>query len=449
MRDLAGIRDGEQGAVRRFTVKDTNGLPRDFSSAACEVYVEDDSHNLLAVRPGVIVGVKSAGQVDVFLRGAESDWDGLGKRLVYVPKLYYAAKLDKTPAVQLLTNPSFDAATGTSPARLPDSWTLVGARTATWDNHRNDAIPPAIYATGTIQTVLHAGVVDPDYLQQTGALAFVAGDYLSWGIWCRHSGGAGEAANDTHAMLGKMGANANTVTRFRIGDQDWYYVTGEVRATQNESAWTVAIDHRGTTLLNRIDEATAFSGRFQVFYGERKRVQVHERARAPKTANQIAGYGGFETDSNGDGIADAWGSLGTGGTFTLEKNLANVAEGLASQKIVLSDQSARSLRLIWRMKVKNGETWRFRLKEKTAAALSGGVGTGGFTIGLSTEACDGALQSATTALTADTAGAYADHSVSLAVTANRNALVLDINLNGKTGSLFLDDARLDRTVAAP
>lgn len=441
MREFDPIWDGAQGPIFRFSVRDVAGV-RDMATAAVELYVEDDDGNPLGMRPGVVISPKVNGEVNVMLKGSETDFAGLGDRLVLVPKFYYATSLAGLPATNLLANPSFDAATGTPPARLPDGWTLVGARTATWDNYANDPAPPAIF--GTFQLVKHATVSEPDYIQQVLSLSAAAGDVLSVGCWHRCHSGAGEAANDDHALKFHLGLNADTIQRLRVGSNDWYFTVGSVVADTTFSAATVAIDLRGTTMSNRLDEAFAFLGTWRTFFGERKRIQVKPRSRPVKSTNQIAKVGGFEKDSNADGFPDTWSNQAAGVTFSMEKIPANVAEGSSSLKAVLTDETNNLIRLVWRDKYLAGETWRARVKVKTSGALSGGSGTGGYSIALQTAPFDGVDQLASTTL-GTSLGSFTDHEVTLALTADRSELWITINLNGQTGTLWLDDVRLDRT----
>lgn len=448
MKELNPVLDGDQGPIIRFTLNDVSGA-RDMSTAAVEVYIEDNNRNLLGIRPGVIVSKTDAtlkGKVDVLLKGKETDWDGLGKDIVLVPKIYYAQAMDGvTPATNLLLNPSFD--TDTNADGIPDSWGLQGTKTATWSIGTDDPAPPVISVARLLTK--HATTSEPDYIQQALTPTVAAGDVFSVGCWHRSSGGAGEAQNDNHAIFFRLGSNSNSFVRFRVGENDWYFSIGSVTADQAYSSAVMGILAGGTTLSNRFDDAFAFMGRWAAFLGERKRLPVKPVGRPPKSTNILAGFGGFEQDTNADGLADAFSNQASGVVFSIEKNPANVYEGLASQKCILTNQSGKLIRIIARGKFRNLETWQLSVKQKTVGALTSGGGTGGFSLGLSSAPFDGMAQSATFGLLADTSGAFVTRSVSIGLTADRNELYCDINLNGYTGTMYLDDLQLVRTVAAP
>lgn len=446
--DLYSNFDGATGSVYRFQLRDESGI-RNMASAAVEIEIFDHDGVQWGTLPGVIIGAKADGTVDLQMKGRESDWNGSPKDLYAVPKVYYATAPDGTPAVNLLLNPSFDAATGASPARLPDSWTLTGTRTATWDNHANEAVPPVIYAAGTFQSVVHATTSEPDYISQSPAVTLAVGDPLSVGCWHRMRQ-AIEAKNDNHGIFFRAGTEANTIIRFEVVESDWYFKTGTVYTTVAASAATMGLDARGTTGSNRYDEAFAFKGLWASTHAYARKIHVHGRSRIPKASNQIAGFGSFEQDTDANGVADAWLKLGTGGTFTIDRDPANVSHGRASQKVVLTDQSGVSLRHIARGRFKVGDTWRASVKAKTTGTLSSGSGTGGFNITLKTNDFDGAAVITASTNLGVTLATFTDHAASLAITtADRSELVIDIPLNGKSGTMYLDDVRLERTVAGP
>lgn len=446
MRIADPVWDGDQGPIFERVIVDA-GAPRDFATAAVEMYIEDEDGLFIARRPCVIQTPKSAGKLRVFWRGLETDWDGGGKTLILKPRFYYATALDGTPATNLLVNPSLDAATGASPARLPDSWTLVGARTATWDNFATDAAPPSIF--GTVQAVSHAGLSDPDYIQQTLAVSLGAGDTLSVGCWHRLDGlasqASGSAKNNTHALFFHCGAQGNSFVQFEIGTQGWYFVTGSVVTPTVETTCVMGIDGRGTTSSNRYDEAFCFKGKWRAFFGEKIMMEVKQRSRVPKTGgNLVAGVGSFEQDSNGDGFPDGYARSDPTNVYSIEKNAANVAHDLASLKVVLNDATARLISTTKRGRYLSGETWKVSVKSKTSGALGSGAGSGGFSIGLRSDYFDNTPpQSAATNLGTNDA-AFTTYSAQMTLTADHSLLILEIKLNGKTGTMWLDDLQLTR-----
>jgi len=442
VRRLPPVWDGDQGPIMRFPVRDGANL-RDLATATVEVYIENAQDGTrIGMRPGYIVGTKASGAVDVMLKGAETDWGGLGAEIVLIPRFYYAQTMAAAgaPATNLLANASFD--TDGNADGVADSWSLQGAKTATWAVGTDDPAPPVIY--GAYQAVTHAALTDPDYIQQVLAPTLAPGDVLSVGCWHRSYGGAGEAASNGHALFFHLGATANSYAQLRVGDNDWYFTIGSVTADAAYVAATMGIDLRGTTLSNRLDEAFAFVGRWYVFHGERKTLPVRASVAVSKNSNQIAGVGGFEQDSVGAGFPDAWSNQAPGVTFSIEKAPANVSEGRAALKVVLTNQSANRIRLIWPGKYLAGETWRVAVASKTSGALTPGGGTGGYAVQLATERFDGPVQTSTLAALPTNAAAYADTTADLALTADRNRLIVDVYLNGETGTAWLDNVRLFR-----
>ncbi len=441
-RELAPIWEGAH-PVYRFRIRDGLGW-RDMASAAVEVYIEDaDTGASLGMRPGVIISPKVDGYVDIVLRGKETDFGGLGGRIALIPRIYYATGLDGTPAANLLLNPSFDT-DSVAPTGIADNWSLIGAQTAVWAVYANDSAPPSIF--GNFQLVGHPSTSDPDYIQQSfSGQSIAVGDQYSSGVWHR-TDGIGGTLGDTHAIFFRTGANANSIVRFKVGSNDWYFSTGTLVSPTAETTCAMGLDGRGTTLSNRYDDAFFFKGTWAKFFGERLIVPVKRHPRAPKTSNQIAGIGGFEQDSNVDGVADGWSKQGAGGTFTIEKTALNVAEGTASQKVVLTDQSSIYLIARPRRKYVVGEQWNASVKLKTNGALTVGVGTGGFKITLGTEAFEAAPQQSAAAIFGTNQPTFTTYTATLTIaTVDRSQLAVTLWLNGVTGTIWLDDVRLWKT----
>lgn len=439
--------DGDNGPVYRFPVRDGDDL-RDMATAACECYLFDRDGVSYGTRPGVIISPKSSGTVDVMLAGREADFGGSPVPLWAVLKMYYATAPNRTPATNVLLNASFDTATGTSPSRIADNWSQSSSG-GTFDNSDNDAAPSSIF--GTNQSVTNP---TGNFLFQDVAATPALGDRWSFGCWVRGSGISGvEDDFNSIAMSGIGGVQEDIVVRLPVGEFDWRFFQDELlvaqasHTTMRMSLFALST-HTGSW---RFDEAFMFAGRWIVRHSsEPLELKVKRTTRIPKASNQIAGFGSFERDANSDGIPDGFTKIGTGGTFTLNKDPAHVSHESASLKVALTDQSGMMLKLPWPGKYRVGDTWRASVMEKTVGTLGAGAGTGGFSIALRTETFDAApVISASTNLSA-TAASFTDHSASLAITtAERSKLVIEINLNGKTGTLYLDDVRLERTVAGP
>jgi hypothetical protein len=451
VKDLPALYDGDTGPIYRFKFKDGASV-MDLSSIAVEFYVYDSAGNFLVRRAGLPVSPKSGGQIDLMLLGRETDWDGAGATLVLKPKIYAAVSPTGAAATNLLVNPSFDLATGTVPARLPDSWTLVGARTATWDNYANDAWPPSIF--GTFQLCNHAALTDPDYIQQQPAISLAIGDRLSVGVWHRINGNPSDASggvkNNNHAIFFRCGTQANSIVQFEVGNADWYFASGSVVTPTVESACTFGIDGRGTTSSNRWDDAFCFKGDWRVTPVEAMRIVVRARRRTPKTGgNIVAGVGGFESDSNLDGLADGWRLL-QGGThvYSIDRTPANVSSGKASQKVVLGNSTGITMDYIKRGRFDSGETWTAKIKLKTAGALTGSPSATQWGVKVKTDNFDGGpsgTQGGTFTSFGMNVATFTEYTSSITLAKSVSALVIEINLNAVAGTAWFDDVVLTRS----
>lgn len=454
LRSLPEILDGDQ-AVYRFPLMDGASV-RDLASAAAVFCIEDEDGNAIATRPCYIIGAKASGEVDVMLKGMETDWDGLGKNLDVSVRCYYAQAPDRTPAVNLLANPSFDTGAGT----VADSWN-VGSTLGdmVYEIRQDDPAPPVIF--GKCQRSYAAiGSTTTAYLTQSPAGAIVAGDYFSCGVWYRASVAAGgSVVGSEHYMTLLGGANV-LKTNLPATATDWTFVYATKRATDaaaNSSFALVNFDAKGYEI--RYDDAFLFKGTWAVFHSERRRIPVRAHSVPSKAvganSDMIAGLGGgFEDDTNADGIADGWSRSGTGNTYTIEvdPDHVNGASGSGSQKaqkVVLGASSTERLRKIYRGRFLAGQTWRFQVAYKNSGALSGAPANGDFGIVLHTEEFDGAyeessLAGANFALTSQ--AAYTNKFRTLTLTADHSVLVMDISLKTATGgTLWLDDALLYRS----
>jgi len=439
MRDLPGFHDGDTGPVYRFRAKD-DGSAVDQSIVAVEMYVYDNAGTLLARRAALPVSPKSSGFLDLMLLGRECDWLGLGKDLVLKPKVYALVAPDGSAATNLLLNPSFDTDAGAD--GVADSWAMQGAKVATWAILNDDPFPPVIF--GSTQRVKHAGLVDTDYILQTAAATIAAGDRYSFGVWHRSDGVGGTPA-DTHAIVAKLGASTPVVSRFRVGTNDWYFVTGSVYATQAETSWSLWVDGRGTTLDNRYDDAFLGKGDWRTIPVEPYRLPVAPRSVPAKTTNQVAGVGSFEQDSDGDGFADGWSKANAAGaTFAMEYNPANVHVGRASQKLTVAALSGKFVRHIRRARYVSGETWRATVRVKTNGALAGAPTTGQWALRVSTDNFQDVApqQNGSIADFGTNLGTFTLYQSDIVLAATVDALRIDVNLNGVTGAAWIDDVQL-------
>ena len=455
MRDLHAIWDGDQGPVFRFRLRDGSGY-RDLSSAAVECYIADSSGTSIGMRPGVVISPKTDGHVDVLMRGKETDWDGLGKDLYLVPRVYYATAADGTAATNLLLNPSFDTGAGT----VADNWTQLGTLGSTvFALVSDDPAPPVIFGKAQRCYVPSAG--SSAYLNQQVTSTIAAGDYISTGVWVRaklDSGAALQGEPGYKIEVSNSGIE-KTTTYIAAGTCDWTFYRAELKcasAGSSVSAALVSYDAIGYDV--RWDDAFLFKGRWAVFHPETYRIPVRPRPRPSKAigaSNFIKARGGFEQDSNTDGVADGWSKTGSTNTYALETDPDNIdATGIetlsrASQKVTLSGSATDQLRLIYRGHFKAGETWRFQVVYKNSGALSGSPANGDFGLVVHTEEFDGTYE--TSSLTGanfslSSIAAFLGKFRTVALTADHSVLVCDINLKTASGgTLWLDHASLLRS----
>lgn len=459
MRDLQPIFDGAQGSVRRFTLKDAAAELHDLSTMAVQIKVRDAvTRTTIATLPGICLGTKADGIVDVYIKGRETDWDGAGRELILIPKFYFATAPDRTPATNILANPSFDTGAGT----VADSWTVGSVLgDMIYSINQDDPAPPVIF--GKCQRSYAAiGSTTTAYLTQSPAGAVVAGDYFSCGVWYRASVAAGgSVVGSEHYMTLLGGANV-LKTNFPVGDTDWTFVYAEKRATDaaaNSSFALVNLDAKGYEI--RYDDAFLFKGRWIIRTGEFLRLPVERRLRPSKTnfitANFIAGFGGFEVDSDANGVADAWTRFGSTNTYSMEydpdhldTSVVGAGRSKGAQKVALASSSSDGLRLIYRGHFKAGERWRFDVKYKNSGALTGSPANGDFGIVIHTEAFDGTYETSSLLganFNLTSVAAYATKFRELTLSEDHSVLVLDINLKtAGGGTLWLEDARLFRTL---
>lgn len=444
MKDLEPIFDGDHGPIIQMTLKD-QGILRDTTAMAIEVKIEDGNKQLITTVPAILESPKANGIVTIYLPGKATDWSGLGANLLLTPKYYMATDAIGNPATNLLLNPSFDVDANVN--GIADSWTLTGAQTAQWSVIGTDVAPPVIF--GLVQRTEHATTSEPDFLSQTAAVSLVAGDRISAGVWHRTDGTGGSAGN-THALLLRPGAQADTAFQFRVGTNEWYFTYGTVVVATTEANATTTVDCRGTTLKNRFDEAFMFKGEWRIRHGETMRLPIQRRSRPPKTGgDSMFSAGEFEFDSNNDGIPDGWYKAGNQNVYAMEGRTAyvNSASGSrSSTKVTLGNGTVESLKFISRGKFLVGETWTMSIKYFIETNLTGSPSAGTFGETLASQQFDGsAIESnASSNFQTTVTGGWLTKTVSLTLAANHNALECLIKLNGTSGTLWLDDAKLTR-----
>lgn len=463
MRDLAATWDGDQGPIYRVRLRNGSAY-RDLASAAVAFYIEDQDGTAIATRPGVPAPgqAKSDGYVDLMMRGKETDWDGAGKELYAIPMVYYAEAPDRTPATNLLVNPSFDTGAGT----VADNWTQAGTLgPAVYDVRQDDPAPPVIF--GKCQRCYVPSAGSTAYLHPTvlPSITISPGDYVSGGVWLRAKLDAGASITNYGAgggyFLRIFPAQPEQASNFLVsGDTDWRFETISARAANSYSGCDFQFAHYDALGYDvRLDDAFLFKGRWAVFPGEVFRLPVQRRARPNKLAfggeNFISGTGGFDEDSNADGVADGWSKTGATNTYSIERdpdhlNISFNAYGTGAEKVVLGASATDQLRLIYRGHFKAGETWRFQVSYRNSGALSGSPANGDFGVVLETEPFDGTFEQSSLLganFSLGSIAAYATKFRTLALTANHSVLVCKINLKTASGgTLWLDDAFLWRTV---
>lgn len=457
MKNIPAISDGDTSPVLRFRLMD-GGTAIDAASMAVELKIKDaTTGTTICTRPGVPVSPKTDGYVDVWMKGMETDWDGAGRTLLIVPKFYMALDANGAAATNLLANSSFDTGAGS----VADSWTLGAAQgDMAYSLNQDDPAPPVIF--GKCQRSYAAiGSTSLTFISQSPAGAVAAGDYFSCGVWYRASvATGGSVVGSEHYMTLLGGANV-LKTNFPASNTDWTFIRAEKHATDaagTSSFSLVNFDAKGYEI--RYDDAFLFKGRWRVAHGNPLRLEVKPHVRPSKTnfttANFIRGVGGFEYDSNADGIADGWSRTGTGNTYALEvdpDHLSTTVVGAGAskgaEKVTLSASATERLRLIYRGNFLAGQTWRFQVAYKNSGALSGSPANGDFGIVLHTEEFDGAYEESSLAganFSLSSIAAYVNKFRTLTLTANRSVLVCDINLKTATGgTLWLDDASLFRS----
>jgi hypothetical protein len=447
LKDLKPIQDGDQGPIYRFTLKD-GGVVSDRSSGAAAYHILDSTGTILATRPAHIIQAKANGQIDLLLKGLETDWEGQGKDLILLPLIYYAEAPGGGPATNLLVNPSFD--TGSTVA---DNWVQAGTLGGMiYEVRQDDPAPPVIF--GKCQRSLSpAGGGSTAYIKQNPAVTVAKGDPFSFGVWHRAYAVAGSsiAGAEYYADAYTVFATDEVKVAFASGDLDWHFVYGTRVSTLGGSSLglnLVNLDARGYEI--RYDDAFLFRGNWRIFHADARRLPVKactviEKLPVPGP-DLIPGAGGFEVDSDADGVADCWAKTTvSGATFSLDQDPANNSAGAKSQKVVLTATTGNMLRTAIRGNFLAGQRYRLIVTYKNAGAMAGSPAAGDFGPTLHTEEFDGPYEaSGASNFNTGSQASFTPKVVSLTLANNHNVLVLDIKLDSVTGTVWLDSAELSR-----
>lgn len=434
------IWDGDTGPIYRIQLR-KNGAAKDTSTVAVEGwYMDPTGSTLIARRPGILFSPKSTGFVDIPALGREFDWDGAGKTLVLKLKVYSALQETDGDATQLLANPSFD--TDGNADGQADSWTLSGGATGTYAVSADDPLPPAIF--GNVQKITIGG--GGEYMRQIySSVAPAVGELWSAGVWVRGSAISGSQDNNHAIILDTVGGvGESNIQQLPIGTFDWRFITNQLLISNaSHTGITLSLKtispHTGKM---RYDDAFLFKGKWRLeTYAIR--VPVLSRTRVPKTQNQIAGRGGFEVDSNGDGFPDNWVNSASGITFSMEENPTNVYEGLASLKMVLAGGSSKNIYTLKRMKYVAGETWKVAVRLKTSGALTGSPSGSQWGIQFMSEDFNDATVFTSPFVQFGTnVGSFTEYTSQLSLPSSVDVLRIVLDLSGVSGTAWMDAVQL-------
>lgn len=441
---LIDVYDGASGPVPVFAMEDDNGAPLDTTFCAMELRITDVDGVTIATLPGIPKAPRDSGLMYVYLKGKECDFGGNGGRIYAHPKIYTAVADDDTLAPNILLTTSFDADTNLD--GIADDWTHAGGVGGVFDVGLDEPSPSVIY--GKRQSVLQPGAGATDYLTQTRPLAVVAGDHVSGWVWHRAALAAGASVIGAgyYLEIPAIGGIGPLRSNFPVGNRDWSLVTVSGRVTTSDAAATInlvnydAVGHRVV-----YDDARLFKGEIRVSTPEMYTITAkRRRRRGPGEVTELTAIvGGFERDSDGDGFPDGIANKAPGTNFSLDTTMVASPGSRQSLKGVLSGGTGKYLRIIERRRIAAGSTWEWRISYRTSGTLTGAPGAGTFGLGLSTEEFDGAVESAvSTNFLMNQSGSWGIATVSLTLAAEHNSLVLDINLNGASGTMWLDDAEL-------
>lgn len=458
-RKVAVVWDGDSYPVFRFELW-KGGAVRDLSNIAVwfDVYRKGV---FVARRPGRIATPPAGGIAECFMRSYGIDNDGTGTELMVQPFVCVPYTESGAQATNLLLNPGLDTFVGVNPNRIPANWTLVGVQTSEiFDGYENDPKPPSMQQGQAFWLVNTGGTCDT-YLEQSVAQAVNPGDYVTFGAWVRKTctSNAVGANNNWAVEVGTPDASDNVPTQIAVGgDLDWNFYYATARMTQAHAAIVARLRYKGLTADNpsiRFDSTCMFLGRYKTMPLQPVSVKVLGRVLPARTLDQIAGVGGFERDSDGDGFPDGiFHQNGTGSsvggqytiagvTYSLTTDPANVYSGRSALKVVMAGSGAGSrFAFMKRRHYKAGETWRMGIRYKTLVALSAQP-----TISLTSDSfSNGQLRvlGAATSLPTNQPN-WTEYTADIVFTSDCEGLFLNVNLlTGNTGTCVFDAMTLKK-----
>lgn len=448
------IYDRATGPIYRFAMN-TDGAAKDLSNAAFEIYTFDETGAQIGRRPGRIVSPKlTSGFVDLTFDAPDTDRDGAGGAVTLKARAYYADLNDGSgPAPNLLANPSFD--TGTTVAT---SWTQNGSLgPMVYEVRDDDPWPPVIF--GKCQrSFVPIGGGSSAYLIQSPVTSAVPGDWMSGGVWVRSHPTVGAVVfGGGHYVELNGGRPEQVRTDIPTTPFGWRFLTVESRALNAYGTIPFGlINYDLTGYEIRYDDAFAFLGRWRIVHSQPIRIPVQAHPVPPRKAISTlacvsSGFGGFEYDSDGDGVADGISKIGSVNVYTHETdpdflNIGYNPTGVGSQKVLLQSATADRLRVIVRVKILPVEVWTARVQYRNSNALTGSPAAGNFGVVIHSEEFDGIYEESATGsanFSLSSISSFTVKTVTLGFTAAHNAIVVDINLNGVSGgSIWLDDLEI-------
>lgn len=451
MREPEIIYDRATGPIYRFTLP-TDGLAKDLSNAAFEIYTFDENGVQIGRRPGRIVSPKAtSGFVDLTFDAPDTDRDGAGGAVTLKCRAHYAVLNDGSDAApNLLANASFD--TGTV---IATSWTQNGTLgPMIYEVRDDDPWPPVIF--GKCQrSFVPIGGGSSAYLIQSPVTSATPGMWMSGGVWVRSHPNVGATVFGGGHYVELNGGRPEQV-RMDIPTTPfgWRFFTVESRALNSYGTIPFGLVNYDLTGYEiRYDDAFAFLGKWRIVHSQPIRIPIQARAVPPRKAISTlacvsAGWCGFEYDSDADGVADGFSKTGSVNVYTHETdpdflNIGYNPNGVGSQKVLLQSATADRLRTIVRVKILPVEVWTVRLQYRNSNALTGSPAAGNFGLVIHSEEFDGIYEESSTVganFSLSSVSSFVVKTVSLGFTAAHNCIVVDINLNGVSGgSIWLDD----------
>jgi hypothetical protein len=388
-----------------------------------------------------------------------------------VPRAYVPFKSDGTLAANLLSNGSLDDVTGSSPTQTPVGWVLVGTPGSNekFAGGSSDPYPPVISdgSPGRYWEV-QTGPAPGTSLEQTYGTAIGNGKWVSIGAWVRSHVVAGSAVtppNDSSSLkIDFTGGNPadDILVRFPQPSSDWSFIRTERRlTTPSVTAAVVKLLYAGSPDTTfRFDDVMLFEGRYRMVTGQKQRLIVRPSLKPRKASggNLIAGVGGFERDSDNDGLPDGWVVTTTGThdagfdgsyvragvTYSLQIDPDLIRTGRAALNVVTSSVLANTgFATVVRGRFLSGEVWEFSAWIRIGPSFSSSP-----LIQLLSEQFNDtgvAEQVAQTSVPTSNSGTYTRYSVQLALTGDCDALECRIWLAGITsGGMQIDDCSLTK-----